>query len=56
MEHEYFRYRVKDKQCALKLFEKVHEQTQLCRKEPTEQNFEVLEDLLHDLYGAIISI
>lgn len=56
MEHEYFRYRVEDKLCALKLFEKVHEQAQLCRKEPTEQNFALLEDLMHDLYGALLSI
>lgn len=53
MECENFRHKLEDKKYALELLEKVREQTQLCREKPTEENFNWLKQLEHDLYGAI---
>jgi hypothetical protein len=56
MEYEYLRYKVKDKQYAMQVLEEVRRQETRCHIEPTEENFKQLEQLLHDLYSAMLAI
>jgi hypothetical protein len=56
MEQKYFRYRVEDKQYAMQVLEEVRKQEMCCHIEPTEENFKQLEQLLRDLYCAMLMI
>ena len=53
---EYFKHKIEDKNRALQLLEEVRKQETYCRIEPTEENFKQLEQLLHDLYCAMLTI